>query len=653
MGGSERTIVWFRRDLRIDDNPALAAAARDGSVLPVFIWCPAEEGRFYPGRCSRWWLKESLAHLGRSLESLGCPLLLIRAEESTLAALLQCVHSIGATRVVYNRLYDPISLVRDDKIKNELLGLGISMQSFNGDLLYEPWEVYDENGHAFTTFNMYWEKCMGLPTEISPSLAPWRLVPVPGIENIHGSSIDNLALESSKAEESSNALLSRAWSPGWHNAEKTLEDFVCHGLVDYSKDRMKVAGTTTSLLSPYFHYGEVSIRKVYQLVRMQQIKWENEGQSEAGESVNLFLRSIGLREYSRYMCFNFPFTHERSLLGNLKHYPWRVDEDRFKSWRQGMTGYPLVDAGMRELWATGWTHNRIRVIVSSFAVKFLLIPWTWGMKYFWDVLLDADIESDILGWQYISGSLPDGHELGRLDNPEVQGQKYDPDGEYVRTWIPELARMPAEWVHHPWDAPNSILEVAGVELGLNYPMPIVELHTARECLDDAISTMWQLDTAEKLAELDGEVVEDNLSHIKSFDIPRVVLKELSPSAPHCDQKVPIADGRNHELRPKELNGSNKQTISIDVIRASKMEDTGSIANSPVSRKRSGSSCAFDVPSFSSSVEVQSQNQHPGGAFVGSSRYISQKTERNCAGKAEDDDSADSGTSISRPSKKPA
>ncbi|CAM0945172.1 unnamed protein product [Alopecurus aequalis] len=613
MGGSERTIVWFRRDLRIDDNPALAAAARDGSVLPVFIWCPAEEGRYYPGRCSRWWLKESLSHLGRSLEALGCPLVLIQAQ-STLAALLECVHSIGATRVVYNHLYDPISLVRDDKIKNELLGLGISMQSFNGDLLYEPWEVYDENGHAFTTFNMYWEKCMGLPIEISPSLAPWRLVPIPGTENLHSSSVDNLGLESSKDEESSNALLSRAWSPGWRNAEKTLEDFLCHGLLDYSKDRMKVEGTTTSLLSPYFHYGEVSIRKVYQLVRMQQIKWENEGKSEAGESVNLFLRSIGLREYSRYMCFNFPFTHERSFLGNLKHYPWRVDEDRFKSWRQGMTGYPLVDAGMRELWATGWTHNRIR---------------------------------------YISGSLPDGHELGRLDNPEVQGHKYDPDGEYVRTWIPELARMPAEWIHHPWDSPSSILEVAGVELGLNYPKPIVELHTARECLDDAISMMWQLDTAEKLAELDGEVVEDNLSHINSFDVPKVVLKELSPSAAHYDQKVPTADGRNHELQPKELKGSNKQNICVDVIMASKMQDTGSVANSPLSRKRTGSSSAFDVPSCSSSVKVHSQNQYVGGPFVGSSRYMLQKADRNCAGMAEDDDSADSGTSFSRPSKKPA
>ncbi|KAL5212163.1 hypothetical protein ABZP36_023010 [Zizania latifolia] len=652
MGGSERTVVWFRRDLRIDDNPALAAAAKDGSVLPVFIWCPADEGQYYPGRCSRWWLKQSLPHLSKSLESLGCPLVLIRAE-TTLAALLQCIDSIGATKLVYNHLYDPISLVRDDKIKKELSAQGISVKSFNGDLLYEPWEVYDDSGHAFTTFNMYWEKCMKLPVEISPSLAPWRLVPVPGVENVCSCSIDDLGLESSKDEESSNALLRRAWSPGWRNAEKMLEEFVCHGLLEYSKHGMKVGGTTTSLLSPYLHFGEVSVRKVYQLVRMQQIKLENEERSEAEESVHFFLRSIGLREYSRYLCFNFPFTHERSLLGNLKHYPWRVDEDRFKSWRQGMTGYPLVDAGMRELWATGWTHNRIRVIVSSFAVKFLLIPWTWGMKYFWDVLLDADLESDILGWQYISGSLPDGHELGRLDNPEVQGQKYDPDGEYVRTWIPELARMPTEWIHHPWDAPGCILEVAGVELGFNYPKPIVELHIARECLDDAISTMWQLDTAAKLAESDGEVVEDNLSNINSFDIPKVVLKETSPSALPVNQKVLYASSKNHNVKLKELKGSNKHTICVDTIRSSKIEGTNSVANLPVSRKRSGSDTAFHVPCCSSSAEVHSRNQDRCGSLVGSSRYVLQEAEKNCADEVEDNSSSDSGTSISRPSKRAA
>jgi cryptochrome 2 len=183
---------------------------------------------------------------------------------------------------------------------------------------------------------------------------------------------------------------------------------------------MKVDGSTTSFLSPYLHFGELSVRKIYQTVRMKQIQWaQKEENANIEESITLFLRSIGLREYSRYLCFNFPFTHERSLLGNLRHYPWRNDQAEFKVWRQGKTGYPLVDAGMRELWATGWMHNQTRVIAASFFVKVLLLPWTWGMKYFWDTLLDADLESDILGWQYISGSLPDGHELTRLDSPEV------------------------------------------------------------------------------------------------------------------------------------------------------------------------------------------------------------------------------------------
>lgn len=231
-------------------------------------------------------------------------------------------------------------------------------------------------------------------------------------------SIEELGLED-ESEKSSNALLARAWSPGWSNGEKALVEFVENNLLDYAKNRQQLGGNSTSLLSPYLHFGEVSICKVFQIVRRKQILWTREGNSVGDKSTNMFLRAIGLREYSRYICFNFPFTHERSLLSSLKFFPWHASQDNFKAWRQGRTGYPLVDAGMRELWATGWIPNRIRVIVSSFAVKVLLLPWKWGMKYFWDTLLDADLESDILGWQYISGSLPDGHELERLDDPQV------------------------------------------------------------------------------------------------------------------------------------------------------------------------------------------------------------------------------------------
>ncbi|XP_074572714.1 cryptochrome-1-like isoform X2 [Curcuma longa] len=602
MGSRPETVVWFRRDLRIEDNPALAAAARDGCVLPVFIWCPGEEGQFYPGRVSRWWLKQSVMHLEQSLRSLGASLVFIRAE-STLAALLQCIDAIGATRLVYNHLYDPISVVRDHKIKSQLVSLGITVQSFNGDLLYEPWEVYDESGHAFTTFDAFWEKCMSMPVELTLPLPPWKLVPPPGMERVQGCSIEELALENA-TEKLSNALLSRGWSPGWSNADKVLSEFINGHLVDYSENRMKVEDTTTSMLSPYIHFGELSVRKIYQNVRIKQLQWAKDRDCKKEESAKMFLRSIGLREYSRYLCFNFPFTHERSLLGNLKHYPWRVDEGQFKSWRQGRTGYPLVDAGMRELWATGWLHNKTRVIVASFLVKILQLPWTWGMKYFWDTLLDADLESDILGWQYVSGSLPDGHELKRMDNPEVQGQKYDPDGEYIRNWIPELARVPTEWIHHPWDAPMTVLKSAGIELGSNYPRPIVDIDTAMERLNDAVDRMWECDRAVKVAHSinSDEVVADNLISMNSLDIPKVIVKkDVSCDYSSLDQRVPSFHNMKDISVKKGVNlldGERSNPIAlcsqVDTAK-SKDADLISTAESSSARKRSISESHFFVP----------------------------------------------------------
>uniref|UniRef100_A0A1D1YSC7 Cryptochrome-2 n=1 Tax=Anthurium amnicola TaxID=1678845 RepID=A0A1D1YSC7_9ARAE len=433
-----------------------------------------------------------------------------------------------------------------------------------------------------------------------------------GLKAVQGSSIEELVLEN-ETEKSSNALLSRGWSPGWSNADKLLNEFLENHLIDYSKNGMKVEGSTTSLLSPYLHFGELSVRNVYQCVRMKLIQWSREENPDAAESVKFFLKSLGLREYSRYLCFNFPFTHERSLLGNLRHYPWRADEVQFKAWRQGRTGYPLVDAGMRELWATGWIHNRTRVIVSSFCVKFLLLPWTWGMKYFWDTLLDADLESDILGWQYISGSLPDGHQLDRLDSPEVQGWKFDPDGEYVRQWLPELARMPSEWIHHPWAAPISVLRAAGVELGLNYPKPIVEITTAREHLDDAIAMMWELVRATKAERRDGigEVVADNLAGIKDLDIPQMVVKkEVTCTSSSNDQRVPSIQNLKTSFEPNRLkdldHGKHNQTGIINsIVKSEKSktdEDLCSTAGSSSARKRSisDSQCAAPTSCFSSS-----------------------------------------------------
>lgn len=538
------TVVWFRRDLRLEDNPALIAAVRCGQVVPVFIWSPEEEGQFLPGRVSRWWLKQSLIHLDGSLRSLGAFLVMQRARDA-LSVLLEIVKATGATQVFYNHLYDPASLVRDHRVKQALSQAGVLVNTFNADLLYEPWEVNDEHGQPFTTFAAYWARCLNMPAEPeAPLLPPKRFPTFTG--RIFGCSIEDLELED-ESEKGSNALLARAWAPGWANADRALESFVNGPLVEYINNRQKVDSATTSLLSPHLHYGELSVRKIFHYVRTKQVLWMREGKLDGEYSVNLFLRSIGFREYSRYLSFNFPFTHERSLLSNLKFFPWRVDESYFKAWRQGRTGYPLVDAGMRELWATGWLHNRIRVIVSSFCVKFLQLPWRWGMKYFWDTLLDADLESDVLGWQYISGSLPDGHELDRMDNPQTEGYRFDPYGEYVRRWLPELSRLQTEWIHHPWDAPPSVLRAAGIELGSNYPRPLVEIAAARERLEQALADMWEGEAAEKAAMANG--LEEGLGETmelrgilpENMDIDRgpaqCVRRNASDQSP-LDQMVP-------------------------------------------------------------------------------------------------------------------
>ncbi|KAE8715416.1 Cryptochrome-1 [Hibiscus syriacus] len=394
---------------------------------------------------------------------------------------------------------------------------------------------------------------------------------------------DQLVFED-ESEKGSNALLARAWSPGWSNADKGLTTFINGPLLDYSKNRRKADSATTSFLSPHLHFGEVSVRKVLHLVRIKQVLWANEANKAGEESVNLFLKSIGLREYSRYLSFNHPYSLERPLLGHLKFFPWVVDEAYFKAWRQGRTGYPLVDAGMRELWATGWLHDRIRVVVSSFFVKVLQLPWRWGMKYFWDTLLDADLESDALGWQYISGTLPDGREFDRIDNPQFEGYKFDPHGEYVRRWLPELARLPTDWIHHPWNAPESVLQAAGIELGSNYPLPIVGIDAAKDRLQEALSAMWQLEAASRAAIENGteEGLGDSTESVP-FAFPQDIQMEESVeparnNAPattrrYEDQMVPsmtsslvrgIQDETSSDLRTSEDDSRAEVPRNVNV-----------------------------------------------------------------------------------------
>ena len=278
------------------------------------------------------------------------------------------------------------------------------------------------------------------------------------------------------------------WEPGRIGAHKQLENFINNKLAQFSQHKAKTDRQSTSKLSPHLHYGEIGIRTVRQAI-LDATKTMDPKDRET--HAKYFYRQLGFREYSRYLSFHFPFTHERSMLEHLRAVPWRYDQKLFKAWRTGNTGYPLVDAAMREIWSTGWMHNRCRVVCASFLVKHLLIPWQWGLKHYWDALLDADLECDALGWQYCAGCLSDGHLFSEVMNLEEEVKGLDPMGMYVRRWLPVLARIPTEYIHAPWKAPRQILEDAGVDLGVDYPFPIVTPGEAQHTLSKAAGVVAQ------------------------------------------------------------------------------------------------------------------------------------------------------------------
>eukprot|EP00891_Asterochloris_glomerata_P002034 jgi/Astpho2/2034/Aster-00531 len=486
-GELDTVLLWYRRDLRIADNPALTAALNAAkTVVPVFVFAPEEEGQFQPGRCSRWWLHNSLQALEKDLAALGSRLTFRRSPESRLA-LVQLVQETGAQGLFFNHLYDPISLVRDNEVKAAMAGMGVLCQSFNADVLYEPWEVLDKDGQPLTSFEDFWNKAMNMTYQPPiPLLVPASMPAVP--PDVVGLDLPNLGLMTPE-EELSNQQLDHSWSPGGQGAHQILQRFVLERLEAFGHDRVKTDRTSTSRLSPHIHYGEISIRHVFYVVKQRELDFLEKGNRST--SCRDFLQQMGYREYARYLSFHFPFTHERSLLEHLRACPWKFDQRKFKAWRQGRTGYPLVDAGMHQLWSTGWLHNRIRVVCASFLVKNLLLPWQWGLKHYWDALLDADLECAALGWQYCSGCLADAHPFSYMLNHKTEAQRFDPDGNYVRRWLPALARLPVKWIHRPWEAPESILADAGVELDGNYPNPIISLENSENHVVHACSVIEQ------------------------------------------------------------------------------------------------------------------------------------------------------------------
>lgn len=458
------TLLWFRIDLRLADNPALQSGIAAGSVIPVFIWDPASEEPWRPGGASLWWLHQSLAALEQSLRAAGSRLIIRNGPVA--ASLLTLAKETGARAVVWNRRYEPAVIARDSKVKEALAVAGLRAESFCAALLHEPWTVENKSAKPFQVFTPFWKNCLAKPDPAEPLPAPVR---IPAPEKWP----ESLPLSALELEPRTDwaAGMGAAWTPGEAGAQARLARFFREAAERYGAARDLPGIEGTSRLSPHLHFGEISPRQVWHASRLSGIADWRESR---------YLAEIGWREFAHHLLYHFPRTPVEPLRPEFARFPWRENDAALKAWQRGLTGYPIVDAGMRELWATGWMHNRVRMIVASFLVKDLLISWTEGAWWFWDTLVDADLAQNTLGWQWTAGCGADAAPYFRVFNPSGQGEKFDTDGPYVRRWCPELSRVPQEWLHRPWEAPASVLAAAGVVLGKDYPKPIVDHAAARD-----------------------------------------------------------------------------------------------------------------------------------------------------------------------------
>lgn len=449
-------IVWFRQDLRLGDNPAFAEACRHhDKIIPLYI---LDEVATPLGGAKRWWLHHSLASLDKGLQKLGLSLCLRQGK--AFDVLKQVVDDYQIESIYWNRCYSPDSIERDAAIKKVFQAGGIRIVSTNGSLLHEPWQIKNKSGHFFKVFTPYWKTClnqMNIPVfstmpsrpnaveAQSDSLASWNLLPTkPNWAEAFGD----------------------YWQPGEEGAYKKLANFVSVNLKGYSTSRDEPAKDTTSKLSPHLHFGEISPWQVWRAI--ESAKMDKNCDLKSAER---FLSELGWREFSYYLLYHFPSLAKVNYKSQFDVFPWKNDVVSLKCWQQGMTGYPIVDAGMRELWHTGYMHNRVRMIVASFLTKDLFIDWRLGASWFLDTLVDADLASNSASWQWVAGCGADAAPYFRIFNPVLQGEKFDPNGDYVKQWVPELQSVPTPWIHKPWMAPQ---DKSGLCLGNDYPKPIVD-----------------------------------------------------------------------------------------------------------------------------------------------------------------------------------
>ncbi|WP_019591963.1 deoxyribodipyrimidine photo-lyase [Thioalkalivibrio sp. ALE20] len=465
MSTPSPALVWLRRDLRLADQPALhAAVTRGGPVIPVYIHAPDEEAPWAPGAASRWWLHHSLQALRGELEALGATLTLRRGP--SLEQLRALARETGAGAVYWNRLYEPAITARDATIKAALREDGLEVHSFAAALLHEPRELATGQGTPYRVFTPYWRAACKRGLERDPLPAPTR-IPAP---------------PSPPASEPLEALdllprirwdsgLAAAWNPGERAALERLQGFIEDGVGAYAERRERPDTDGTSRLSPHLHFGEISPTQILRALRQA-------GYEPTDGSAEPFVRELGWRDFAHHVLYHFPHTPEQPLNPRFEAFPWRESAEDLERWQQGRTGIPVIDAAMRQLWETGWMHNRMRMAVGSFLTKNLRLHWHAGARWFWDTLVDADLAANTLGWQWAGGCGADAAPYFRVFNPQRQGERFDPDAAYIRRFVPELARAPARDIHQLRPG-----------LAADYPAPMVDLKQSRQAALDAFATI--------------------------------------------------------------------------------------------------------------------------------------------------------------------
>ncbi|HYB99654.1 MAG TPA: deoxyribodipyrimidine photo-lyase [Candidatus Limnocylindrales bacterium] len=458
-------IVWFQRDLRLDDNPALwQACASHDIVIPVFIAGSDDDQTL--GAPSRWWLSRSLHALDASLRK-ACNRLVVRRGHAARELLDLCAES-GAGAVYWNRRYEPAAVAASAAVERALGAAGVAARTSDGALLRDPSLSAKADGTPYRVFTPFWRALMSKGSPEQPLASPAAIPPPPAW--LRSLRIDDLHWQ---GDEACSRRLTGLWRPGESGARATWTLFLDR-LAAYSRDRDRLDRSATSRLSPHVAAGEISVRQLWHVLHDLA-----ERRPALSASVQSFVRQLVWREFAYHLLYHLPEAVEQPLREEFVRFPWRQDEAGLQAWQRGCTGYPIVDAAMRELSATGWMHNRARMIVASFLVKDLMLPWQHGARWFEKTLVDADLANNTLGWQWVSGCGADAAPFFRIFNPTLQARKFDPDGTYVRRWLPALEYVPTSCVHEPWKAPASVLASAGVRLGIDYPEPIVSHEMAK------------------------------------------------------------------------------------------------------------------------------------------------------------------------------